>query len=231
MCLVIEAEVRYAARYEYAETVVDVLARRTRLSFLNAQAARAALPRVLDIMAEERGWDTKRRAQEQTRALDFLQSMGLPSIAGPTDAVPGFLASWADRARSVLHLPPATGAVDTAPVAPYGRAEFEAGEVDALREAFESAVRETRGLRGEPEATPSEALQENVRLPRDVVRSLLRSLPDYSRAREGELRSVLDETGLDSRRDFDFNDFVEVRKNPLWEEASGLADYRLAWPL
>jgi len=35
----IDGEVRYAVRHEYAQTAVDVIARRTRLSFLNAQAA------------------------------------------------------------------------------------------------------------------------------------------------------------------------------------------------
>lgn len=179
-------------------------------------------------MAEELGWNAKRRAQEQARAVDFLQSMGLPSTASLIDTAPSFLSSWTDRARSVLHLPPATRVVDVTPVAPYGRAEFEAGEVDTLREAFEAAVREARGLRGESEATPSETSQESVRLPRDAARSLLGSLSDYSRAREGELRSVLDETGLDSRRDFDFNDFIEASENLLWEETSSFADCRLA---
>ncbi|RKO95898.1 DAO-domain-containing protein, partial [Caulochytrium protostelioides] len=49
----IEAEVRYACQREYACKVVDVIARRTRLAFLNAQAANDTLPRVIEIMAEE----------------------------------------------------------------------------------------------------------------------------------------------------------------------------------
>jgi glycerol-3-phosphate dehydrogenase len=51
--IVIEAEVRYAVRHEYALTATDVIARRIRLSFLNAQAAAEALPRIVDIMAKE----------------------------------------------------------------------------------------------------------------------------------------------------------------------------------
>ena len=51
--LVIDAEVRYAARHEYAQSAIDVIARRTRLSFLNAQAALEALPTVVDILGEE----------------------------------------------------------------------------------------------------------------------------------------------------------------------------------
>ncbi len=50
-----EAMVRFAARYEYARTVEDVLARRHRMLFLDAgQAARAA-DRVARILAEETG--------------------------------------------------------------------------------------------------------------------------------------------------------------------------------
>lgn len=51
----IDAEIRYGVR-EYAVTAVDMIARRLRLSFLNAQAAQEALPTVVDIMAEELGW-------------------------------------------------------------------------------------------------------------------------------------------------------------------------------
>ena len=51
----IEAEVKYAVK-EYARTATDVVARRTRLAFLNVQAADEALPRIVEIMAKELGW-------------------------------------------------------------------------------------------------------------------------------------------------------------------------------
>jgi glycerol-3-phosphate dehydrogenase len=73
----IEAEVRYACRNEYACTAVDVLARRTRLAMLNANAAKDALPRVIDIMAEELGWDLGRKKREHENAIYFLGTMGL----------------------------------------------------------------------------------------------------------------------------------------------------------
>jgi glycerol-3-phosphate dehydrogenase len=60
----IDGEVRYAVRHEYAQTAVDVLARRTRLAFLNAQAALEALPKVIDIMAAELKWDKQRKEVE-----------------------------------------------------------------------------------------------------------------------------------------------------------------------
>jgi glycerol-3-phosphate dehydrogenase len=52
-----EAEVRWAARFEQARTVEDVLARRTRALLLNAAAAVATAPRVAEILAEELGRD------------------------------------------------------------------------------------------------------------------------------------------------------------------------------
>jgi len=60
----IDGEVRYAVRHEYAQTAVDVIARRTRLAFLNAQAALESLPKVIDIMANELSWDSKRKEVE-----------------------------------------------------------------------------------------------------------------------------------------------------------------------
>jgi glycerol-3-phosphate dehydrogenase len=74
----IDGEVRYAVRHEYAQTAVDVIGRRTRLAFLNAQAALEALPKVIDLMAEELNWDTKRKKVEWKDAVQFLASMGLP---------------------------------------------------------------------------------------------------------------------------------------------------------
>jgi glycerol-3-phosphate dehydrogenase len=60
----IDGEVRYAVRHEYAQTAVDVIARRMRLAFLNAQAALEGLPKVIDIMAVELNWDKKRQDLE-----------------------------------------------------------------------------------------------------------------------------------------------------------------------
>ncbi|MFK5926128.1 MAG: FAD-dependent oxidoreductase [Desulfuromusa sp.] len=62
---VLEAEVLYAARYELAERVIDVLARRMPLALLDTEAAKQAAPRVLEIMAEELKWDQQRRAEEK----------------------------------------------------------------------------------------------------------------------------------------------------------------------
>ena len=52
-----QAMVRFAARCEYAMTVEDVLARRSRLLFLDARLASDLAPRVGDILREETGAD------------------------------------------------------------------------------------------------------------------------------------------------------------------------------
>ena len=52
-----EAMVRFAARYEYAVHVEDMLARRSRLLFLDAKQAVQLAPRVAQILQEETGQD------------------------------------------------------------------------------------------------------------------------------------------------------------------------------
>ena len=52
-----EAMVRFAARYEYALSVEDVLARRSRLLFLDARLAAQTAPAVGDILQSETGLD------------------------------------------------------------------------------------------------------------------------------------------------------------------------------
>lgn len=53
---------------------MDVLSRRTRLSFLNAHAAEEALPRILNIMQRELKWSKERVAQEKEAALQMLST-------------------------------------------------------------------------------------------------------------------------------------------------------------
>ncbi len=54
-----EGMVRFAARYEYAVTVEDMLARRARMLFLDARLAADLAPRVAEILREETGLDPK----------------------------------------------------------------------------------------------------------------------------------------------------------------------------
>ncbi|KAH9166087.1 DAO-domain-containing protein [Lactarius sanguifluus] len=126
----IEAEVRYAVRHEYALTATDVIARRIRLSFLNAQAAFEALPRVVDIMAEELNWSTAHKQEELARTTRFLQSMGTPAWRHASRP----RAAWART--KIDSIAGAKKALSTS----NGRAQFAPGEVDSLRDALGKAA-------------------------------------------------------------------------------------------
>ena len=61
-------QVAYAVR-EYACTVIDVLARRTRLAFVNVHAAQEALPKIVEIMSRELKWS---KDEEKVRVQILL---------------------------------------------------------------------------------------------------------------------------------------------------------------
>lgn len=46
---------------EYACTAVDMISRRTRLAFLNVQAAEEALPRIVELMGRELNWNDSKK--------------------------------------------------------------------------------------------------------------------------------------------------------------------------
>jgi len=76
---VVDAEVVLAVEQEYAIKAVDVLARRTRLAFIDANAARQAAPRVVEIMGKMLQWDKKRKQAELEEVEIFLQTMEMQS--------------------------------------------------------------------------------------------------------------------------------------------------------
>ncbi len=76
------AHVVYAARAEMARTVEDVLARRTRALFLDADAARASAPRAAALMAAELGHD----AEWSARELGTFEALAARRRAGPPQA-------------------------------------------------------------------------------------------------------------------------------------------------
>lgn len=73
---VCEAQVVWAVRHEMAQSVEDVLARRTRCLLLDAQASIEAAPRVAALMAEERGhsaqWQRDQIAAFRETAESYL---------------------------------------------------------------------------------------------------------------------------------------------------------------
>ncbi len=68
----LEAEIVYTATHEGADTAVDFLARRTRLAFLDQEAALAALPRVISLLGETLAWDEARKQREQREGENYL---------------------------------------------------------------------------------------------------------------------------------------------------------------
>lgn len=197
---VIEAEVRYAVRHEYAQTAVDVVARRCRLSFLNAQATLGALPRVVEIMAEDLNWSRSRQQAEIDRATKFLASMGLPPGIEPPPlkthsfveklwALLGFMHQASSEARILR----------AAQEMVYSRAQFEAGEIAALRDAFIARTQQYP------------AVEDETHLGRADVIGLIKSLRGYEGVSQKDYEYVLTETGFADKSDFIFDEFVEVR--------------------
>ncbi len=64
-----EAMVRFAARHEYARTVEDVLARRSRLLFLDARLAACLADPVAEILAQETGRDAGNAGAQAFKSL------------------------------------------------------------------------------------------------------------------------------------------------------------------
>jgi glycerol-3-phosphate dehydrogenase len=77
-----EAMVRFAARCEYARSVEDVLARRSRLLFLDARLAASVAERVATLLAEELGdrFDAGRSLREFTQLAERYAT--LPAASG-----------------------------------------------------------------------------------------------------------------------------------------------------
>ena len=205
--LVIDAEVRYAVRHEYALTAIDVLARRTRLSFLNARAALDALPRVVDIMADEFGWSYKERKNQISKGVQFLGSMGLPPDFMTSAYIPepeprGIMehiekALW-KAGTGVIHVL-GFGNIESHEKA-YGRSKFEGGEVASLRNAFISHAR----------AHDDGATSGELKLETGEILEILRDVTGYSEISKKELNYVLDEAGLKGHGEVGFDEFIEV---------------------
>ena len=201
---------RYAARHEYAQTAIDVIARRCRLSFLNAQSALSALPRVVDIMAEELNWDAKRKDNELVRATEFLASMGLPPYAAEA-----FLKSEEVRPKSLLEKAGAVFGFGSAsqprklalPEMMYSRAQFEAGDLDRLRAAFGSKAKDVAPPK-DVSGAPAGATYHRVE--KGELFDLVKGLPGFETIKTKDFNYVLDEVGFAKQRDVDFEEFVEV---------------------
>jgi glycerol-3-phosphate dehydrogenase len=77
----LEAEVIHGARAEAARTTVDILARRTRLGFLDSEATYKAIARVSQLLADELGWSSERRQQDIAEAQAYFAMPQTPTQA------------------------------------------------------------------------------------------------------------------------------------------------------
>ena len=68
----LEAEVIYGARHEGACTVVDILARRLRIGFLDSTAAKGAIARVAELLGHELGWTHEQQQQHHDDAMTYF---------------------------------------------------------------------------------------------------------------------------------------------------------------
>lgn len=222
----IEAEVRYAIQNEYAVTPTDILARRTRLSFLNARAAHQALPRVADIMASELGWSSSQKSDMIAESEHFLISaMGLDPVlathATVKDAVKDRVSQIARPVKRVAsQLGLFGGAVDgteglSSPIAALSRELFSENEIAALKTAFVSAADVvSKGTTGAAEGSN---VVEEKKVAKVKLESVLKggelSGWGYETITGKEISYVLEEAGFRRRDELDFDEFVEVCAN------------------
>jgi glycerol-3-phosphate dehydrogenase len=77
----IEAEVVYAARFEMATCVDDVLARRIRTLALDARSAAAAAARTAELLGAELGWEDS-WVRDEAKAFSELSERGVEAVSG-----------------------------------------------------------------------------------------------------------------------------------------------------
>ncbi|KZS97959.1 DAO-domain-containing protein [Sistotremastrum niveocremeum HHB9708] len=185
----IEAEVRYAVHNEFAQTAVDFLSRRSRLSFLNVQAALDALPRVIDIMAEELHWSRRRKKQEYNQALTHFKSMGLQNIVVEPE-------SWKEWVGRTLHFSDPRKTVTRT-----GRAVFAPGELDSIKSAFH--------IHAKPSTIEGKNDQQ-LRLDSSELREAVTQLKSFEAITQKQIGYVLREAGFEGRPEVDIDEFVEI---------------------
>ena len=154
-------------------------------------------------MAEDLNWNHSRQRAEIDRATKFLASMGLqPGIEPP----PLRTRSFMEKFWALLGFTPhALGEARTLKVGRemvYSRAQFEAGEITTLRDAFDAKVQQYPAAEGETHLGRAEAI------------GLIKSLKGYEGVSQKDYEYVLTETGFADKTEFNVDEFVEVRCLP-----------------
>ena len=74
----LEQEIEYTCKYEMAVSLADILTLRTRLAYLDSDAAAAIAPKVADLMGNALGWSRKHKQNELKHALEVIGNFGGP---------------------------------------------------------------------------------------------------------------------------------------------------------
>ena len=74
----LECEIEYACKNEMACTVTDYLTLRTRLAYLDSEAATFAAPKVADLMGKALGWSEKEKKAQLKDAYKICSTFGGP---------------------------------------------------------------------------------------------------------------------------------------------------------
>lgn len=170
---------------------------------MNAQAALEALPTVVDILGEELSWDKKRKEAELERATRFLATMGLPPGALERSYKEEPVKSVLNTLRTLVGLKPLTERRPAAEMV-YSRAQFDAGEIEEMREAFAARAK------GEPSMSATGAVSLSRVDARELF-DLVRNLSGFEGVKPKDYEYVLEEAGYSKQQEVDFDEFVEVR--------------------
>ncbi|KAK2463775.1 hypothetical protein APHAL10511_004213 [Amanita phalloides] len=233
----IEAEIRYAIRHEYGQTAIDVLARRTRLAFLNAQAALRALPRVVDIMSDELGWSRAERQKQVRDAVAYFETMGLlpgEEAARRKEVVGNVLRElqprgWIEKVErevgkvfagvwgvlSAREGVPTLGA-GTTTAGLYGVGEqggpFKKAYGRARFGAGEVAALRTAFTKRAGVSDGVEEEEQPCVGVRDLV-EVMHEVPGYEGVKDEDVKYVLEENGMVAKDVIDFDEFLEICGN------------------
>lgn len=80
----IEAEILYAIHCDWACNIEDIVARRTRLAFLNKEKTIESIPLIAKLLASELQWSEEFQAKDINKTLQFLSTFGGPIPMEPT---------------------------------------------------------------------------------------------------------------------------------------------------
>ncbi|KAF8703045.1 hypothetical protein AX14_014250 [Amanita brunnescens Koide BX004] len=232
----IEAEIRYAVRHEYAQTAIDVLARRTRLAFLNTQTALRALPQVVDIMSDELRWTRAERQRQVRAAVAYFETMGLVPAEVAADAekrekelVSGVLRElepkgWVEKVERGLEnvfagawsLLSPKGLALGREAAGVGTIVGGGEHVGPFKKAYGRATfgaGEVVALRNAfvKRANVDEEDQPCVGA-KDLV-EIMHEVPGYEGVKDKDLKYVLEENGMATKNRVDFDEFLEICDN------------------